>query len=585
MEGLNNTINPFGAPTVQPQPPANSNNSYGMQPTAMPQQNDSFYQPQDPWNPVTSHSTSLNAGGPSASTQPNDFTSNYNQTNTMAYSQNPFLPQPISTGGPNYPNNATDFTQQPPQYQQPPQAQSSMIQSGQSMSFVNPISPASSVPSGSTLVISQFQSNPYASPHSVPGGQIVTSQYQSNPYASFVGSQQRGPDPFSSNSSYQQQGSNPYQHVDTTTVARVNPFDPFAPPVVAPPPPATPIPYPFPSPAPHFQNQRPVEFEAFPMMEYNRPHANSTASEPAIPQSTSTMPERRGSLDVTGAATSQSMVPSPIPAQQQANPVATEPQSTPSRPVRANGAETRRQFDEPVEERQLSLRPTFEYGQRADVTPDRNPKLNESPRNKYALELARQAPPGASPLPKADLVRKKGFVLSRISFRTIVMKKWKQSFWVQYGPHTMLWFRSQSDFDDWLNNPYHSQAERNFLIKLAVNFVHDLYKPNVRGYQVTQARTKGYGNKLVRQFKLERWMDYGPTIAAAFGSYNPKEVDDLREALVDCMRNTPLNNGIRATGAVRQRPPENINTQRSASPGTLHFLCISNCLSTFYLYI
>jgi hypothetical protein len=147
------------------------------------------------------------------------------------------------------------------------------------------------------------------------------------------------------------------------------------------------------------------------------------------------------------------------------------------------------------------------------------------------------------------------------------MKKWKQSYWVQYGPHTMLWFRSQADFDDWLNNPYHSQAERNFLIKLAVNFVHDLYKPNVRGYQVTQARTKGYGNKLVRQFKLERWMDYGPTIAAAFGSYNPQEVDDLREALVECMRNTPLNNGIRATGAVRQRPPENINPKRSDSPG------------------
>ena len=47
-------------------------------------------------------------------------------------------------------------------------------------------------------------------------------------------------------------------------------------------------------------------------------------------------------------------------------------------------------------------------------------------------------------------------------------------------------------------------------------------------------------------------MDYGPTIAAAFGSNNPKEVDDLREALVACMRNTPLNGGIRATGAVRQ---------------------------------
>jgi ribosomal protein S14 len=199
--------------------------------------------------------------------------------------------------------------------------------------------------------------------------------------------------------------------------------------------------------------------------------------------------------------------------------------------------------------------PQIQYGQRPDVPPDRDTSASQDVRNPYSPLLAREAPPGASPLPKAELVRKRGFALARISFRTIVMKKWKQTFWVQYGPHTMLWFRSQADFDDWLNNPYHMQTERNFLIKLAVNFVHDLYKPNVRGYQVTQCRTKGYGNKIVRQFKLERWMDYGPTIAAAFGSYDPNEVDALREAIVECMRNTPLEGGIRATGAVRQPNP------------------------------
>jgi len=159
-------------------------------------------------------------------------------------------------------------------------------------------------------------------------------------------------------------------------------------------------------------------------------------------------------------------------------------------------------------------------------------------------------------LPKAELVKKSGWVLSRISFRTILTKKWKQSYWVQYGSHTMLWFRTQQDFDDWLNNPYHNQAQRNFLIKLAVNFVHDLYKPNVRGYQVTQSRAKPYGNKMVRQFKLERWMDYGPTIAAAFGSYDPHEVDKLRAAIVECMKNTPLEGGVRPTGAIKQHHEE-----------------------------
>jgi hypothetical protein len=95
----------------------------------------------------------------------------------------------------------------------------------------------------------------------------------------------------------------------------------------------------------------------------------------------------------------------------------------------------------------------YEFGQKGP--PDAE-ELREKERdmvNPYREELAREAPPGASPLPKPALVRKKGYVLSRISFRTIVMKKWKQSFWVQYGPHTMLWFRSEDDFNDWLNNP------------------------------------------------------------------------------------------------------------------------------------
>lgn len=171
--------------------------------------------------------------------------------------------------------------------------------------------------------------------------------------------------------------------------------------------------------------------------------------------------------------------------------------------------------------------------------------------NKYSSVLANTAPEDAAPLPQGEKVLKSGYVLSRISFRTILLKKWKQTYWVQYGPHTMLWFRSHADFDDWLNNPYHTQQQRNFLIKLAVNFVHDLYKPNVRGYQVTQARSKQYKKKFLRQFKLERWMDYGPTIAAAFASHDPKEVDELRQAIVECMRNTPLGDGVRATGAVR----------------------------------
>lgn len=328
---------------------------------------------------------------------------------------------------------------------------------------------------------------------------VVVSQHQSNPYAGLVAAP---PAPYGDSPSV----------TSATPSTGGNPFDPFA---AAPPPPPAPAPqpaypsYPQPSAGMPPTGQPPAEA----MQGYAAPSQTAPPADQSNPFG-----------DFLPSAPAPAPEPAPAPAP--------EPEPPRHEPI------SRSLREPPVP---LHARPETD-----------GPPAGGSPRNKYSNELAREAPPGASPLPKAELVRKKGYVLARISFRTIVIKKWKQAFWVQYGPHTMLWFRSEADFDDWLNNPYHNQSQRNFLIKLAVNFVHDLYKPNVRGYQVTQCRTKAYGSKMVRQFKLERWMDYGPTIAAAFGSYNPKEVDDLREALVECMRNTPLSGGIRATGAVRQ---------------------------------
>lgn len=105
-------------------------------------------------------------------------------------------------------------------------------------------------------------------------------------------------------------------------------------------------------------------------------------------------------------------------------------------------------------------------------------------------------PPGASPLPNAKLVRQTGYVLSRISLRTIFMKKWKQSYWMRFGSTVLLLFRSKADADDWLNNPYHSLKERNFLIKLKIDFVRDLEKPNVRGYRAARITNKMYKGEL-----------------------------------------------------------------------------------------
>lgn len=182
-----------------------------------------------------------------------------------------------------------------------------------------------------------------------------------------------------------------------------------------------------------------------------------------------------------------------------------------------------------------------------------------------AQSLSAHAPPGASKLPNFDEVTHSGYVLSRISFRTILIKKWKQTFWVTYGKNQVLFFRSSADFEDWISNPYLSQGQRDFLVKLRVNFVEDLYKQNVRGYQVTNMRLKNYNNKMLHQFKLERWMDYGPTIAAAFASPNEREVFNLRTLISEMMKRTPQGQQEGPPGAVAQH-----TDSYDQRPGTSH---------------
>eukprot|EP00804_Cyclotella_cryptica_P005897 CCRYP_000179-RA/>CCRYP_000179-RA protein AED:0.04 eAED:0.04 QI:1067/1/1/1/0.66/0.75/4/192/431 len=206
------------------------------------------------------------------------------------------------------------------------------------------------------------------------------------------------------------------------------------------------------------------------------------------------------------------------------------------------------------------LSPPRRKDRNADIAPP--PPM---PRGRENAEyLSRNAGGMTSPLPRPSLVVHSGYVLSRISFRTVLLRKWKQTFWIQYGPTQLLFFRSFADFEDWLNNPYHTMKAREYLVKLRVDFVSDLKKKSVMGYQVTQIRRKPYGTNVMLHFKLERWMDYGPTIAAAFAArqeemiqspyYNNNEenatrleedggmnttndVSALRKIILGCMRN------------------------------------------------
>lgn len=154
-------------------------------------------------------------------------------------------------------------------------------------------------------------------------------------------------------------------------------------------------------------------------------------------------------------------------------------------------------------------------GNKEEETSDRESDKRESKSQRKKDKLADIAPPPpmppgrenaeflsrksgiTSPLPRPSLVLHAGYVLARISFRTVLLRKWKQTFWIQYGPTQLLFFRSYADFGDWLNNPYHSAKAREYLVKLRVDFVSDLKKKSVMGYQVTQIRRKPYGKNVM----------------------------------------------------------------------------------------
>ena len=50
-----------------------------------------------------------------------------------------------------------------------------------------------------------------------------------------------------------------------------------------------------------------------------------------------------------------------------------------------------------------------------------------------------------------------------------------------------------------------------------------------------------YVNIYRNQFKLERWMDYGPTIAAAFAAEDERDIHQLRTIMLEMMKLSPKN--------------------------------------------
>mmetsp|Transcript_15414 Transcript_15414/g.21997 ORF Transcript_15414/g.21997 Transcript_15414/m.21997 type:complete len:325 (-) Transcript_15414:220-1194(-) len=150
-----------------------------------------------------------------------------------------------------------------------------------------------------------------------------------------------------------------------------------------------------------------------------------------------------------------------------------------------------------------------------------------------------------SPLPFFDLITHSGRIMVRTTLADLVRRKWREMFWIAYGKTRLLFFAMEQDFVEWISNPYLSHRNREKLVKLSLDFVKDLFKPEVLGYQITKHCAKKYRNGLnyaiYYQFKLEKWFTYGPVIFSAFASRLEHNITDFQDLMDEMMKMSPAN--------------------------------------------
>lgn len=75
------------------------------------------------------------------------------------------------------------------------------------------------------------------------------------------------------------------------------------------------------------------------------------------------------------------------------------------------------------------------------------------------------------------------------------------------------------------------------------------------------------------QFKCERWMDYGPTIAAAFASIEDQEAQNLRTVMLEIMKRGPQDDSLSVRSSysggasVRSAQSDIYGTEGASLPG------------------
>ena len=97
-----------------------------------------------------------------------------------------------------------------------------------------------------------------------------------------------------------------------------------------------------------------------------------------------------------------------------------------------------------------------------------------------------------SPLPNSDYVNDTGVIYTRVSWRSLLMRKWRRCVWLHYGRASLYLFRTEEDVNSWLLNQTLTFKQRNDLIKVKFEFRDEVRKSHVRGYKLTTTKKKAY---------------------------------------------------------------------------------------------
>ncbi|CAN0114060.1 unnamed protein product [Ascophyllum nodosum] len=116
--------------------------------------------------------------------------------------------------------------------------------------------------------------------------------------------------------------------------------------------------------------------------------------------------------------------------------------------------------------------------------------------------------------------RPDGECFARISIRTLMVKKWKSTYFIFELPDLLLLYRSR---DDHIYNP------RGTMIKKRVEIKHN--------HTLTRLKRKVYKEHgYLWHFTLEEQMDYGPSIVAKFAHHERRVLEELGQRLAEAIR-------------------------------------------------